>query len=409
MDRGKGAERANSAEGGDVGKHRPEGERQLQHAAEIMGGFADETGLTSGRPARRYLWTDALGVCTSLGLHEETGDDRWRRLALDLVDQVHRVLGWHRPDDRREGWISGLDEEEGARRPTAGGLRIGKEAPERGPSEPYRPREEWDRDGQYYHYLTRWAHALNRTWRVTGDRRYQRWAVELMQGGHGGFVLGGDPGNGGGGPRGRRSVAWKMSIDLSRPLVPTEGEHDPLDGLVTVRTLRATSPEDGDVLEAEERELAEMCRGRHWVTDDGLGLGGLLALAWWTAWLGDRGGGDPELLEILLRDAAAGLSEFERAAELDAPAGWRLAFRELGLATGLSAAERLVAAAGEGGEVSVPAGPADSLRDYLPLRREIEEFWLREEHRKASTWREHRDISRVALATSLAPGGYLDL
>lgn len=58
----------------------------------------------------------------------------------------------------------------------------------------------------------------------------------------------------------------------------------------------------------------------------------------------------------------------------------------------------------------MPAGPADDLRDYLPLRTEIEEYyWLREEHRQASTWREHRDISRVALATSLAPGGYLDL
>jgi len=25
------------------------------------------------------------------------------------VDQVHRVLGRHRPDDRRSGWIGGLD------------------------------------------------------------------------------------------------------------------------------------------------------------------------------------------------------------------------------------------------------------------------------------------------------------
>lgn len=405
--------------------HAPDRERRVETAAEILESFADETGVTSSRPQRRYLWTDAFAVCTCLGLHAETGGERWRELAVELVDQVHRVLGRHRGDDPREGWISGLDEGEGREHPTAGGLRIGKERPERGPSEPYRPREEWDRDGQYYHYLTRWAHALNRTWRVTGEASYHRWGVELMEAAHDGFVRDVDPGNGNGRSDGSRSLAWKMSIDLSRPLVPTGGEHDPLDGLVTVRTLRATAPDDEHVLEDEERALAEMCRGRHWVTDDGLGLGGLLALAWWTAWLGarGRGRGDRELLEVLLEDAAAGLSEFERAAELDAPAGWRLAFRELGLAVGLSAAERLVAAAGEDGgdrstrlgastpepgEVPVPRERARRLQDYLPLREEIEEYWLDPDHRTASTWRDHRDISRITLAASLVPGGYLD-
>ncbi len=343
---------------------------------------------------------------------------------------MHRTLGRHRPDDCREGWISGLGAEEGARHPTAGGLRIGKDEPERGPSEPYRPREEWDRDGQYYHYLTRWAHALNRAWQTTGDRDFHRWAVELMQAAHDGFVRNGAAPTTGPGPkRGTsgeadgRSIAWKVSIDLSRPLVPTEGEHDPLDGLVTVRMLRATAPAGDTVLEDEERELVEMCRGRRWITDDGLGLGGLLTLAWWTAWLGAREHGDPELLEILLEDAAAGLSEFERAVELDAPAGWRLAFRELGLAVGIGAAERLLAAAGAGGgqateggrlaepvEADVPsAGLAGPLRNYLYLREEIEDFWLEAENREAPTWRDHRDISRVTLAASLAPRGYLGL
>ena len=33
-------------------------------------------------------------------------------------------------------------------------------------------------------------------------------------------------------------MVWKMSIDLSRPLVDSQGQHDPLDGLVTSLGLR---------------------------------------------------------------------------------------------------------------------------------------------------------------------------
>ena len=34
---------------------------------------------------------------------------------------------------------------------------------------------------------------------------------------------------------------WKMSIDLSRPLVASMGQHDPLDGFVTCAELDATA------------------------------------------------------------------------------------------------------------------------------------------------------------------------
>lgn len=99
-------------------------------ARELMADFAVRTGLEDGqtRP-RRYLWTDAYAVCNFLGLGQT-------RLALCLVEQVHHVLGRHRDDDPRDGWISGLDDAEGERHPTGGGLRIGKELPERRPDEP---------------------------------------------------------------------------------------------------------------------------------------------------------------------------------------------------------------------------------------------------------------------------------
>jgi hypothetical protein len=51
----------------------------------------------------------------------------------------------------------------------------------------------------------------------------------------------------------------------------------------------------------------------------------------------------------------------------------------------------------------------DSLIQYAPLGDAIESFWLEPANRQASTWREHRDINLVMLATSLAPEGYLTL
>lgn len=74
---------------------------------------------------------------------------------------------------------------------------------------------------------------------------------------------------------------------------------------------------------------------------------------------------------------------------LGAPAARRLAFRELGLAIGLAAAERL------------------GVTPFPTLREQIQTFWLVAEHRRAASWTEHQDINDVMLATSLAPDGYL--
>ena len=94
---------------------------------EVMIEFARRTGLSpAAKSPRRYLWADAFAVCNYLGLYGRTGDQKYRDLALDLVDQVHHTLGRYREDDPRSGWISGRGEREGERHPTIGGLRIGK-------------------------------------------------------------------------------------------------------------------------------------------------------------------------------------------------------------------------------------------------------------------------------------------
>ena len=72
------------------------------------------------KPSRRYLWTVAFALCNFLGFYRETGDDKYLRLALALVDQVHGILGRHRQDDPRSDRISGLDDcEERSIRPPA--------------------------------------------------------------------------------------------------------------------------------------------------------------------------------------------------------------------------------------------------------------------------------------------------
>jgi hypothetical protein len=47
--------------------------------------------------------------------------------------------------------------------------------------------------------------------------------------------------------------------------------------------------------------------------------------------------------------------------------------------------------------------------EFVPLRKEIEQFWMDDENREGSTWIEHQEINMVMLATSLAPGRFLTI
>jgi hypothetical protein len=377
-------------------------------AVDLMAGFADRTGLTSEHEQRRYLWTDGFAVCNFIGLSRTTGDEGYGELALQLVDRVHHVLGRHRSDDPRTGWISGLDDREGEKHPTRGGLRIGKPLGERAAGEAFDERLEWDRDGQYFHYLTRWMHALDLVARSTRQPRFNVWARELARTAHAAFVHQPTAGSG-------SRMYWKMSIDLSRPLVSSMGLHDPLDGLVTLVQLGATASDlsgsaEGPDIGDQVTDFASMVKDRDWTTPDPLGIGGLLMDALLVEQLMRRGVfPEGRLLEDLLGAARTGLQHFARGGELDRPAAMRLAFRELGLAIGLHAVERLSQATLEHpGRPEVRARLEDLMR-HVSLRERIESFWLDSGHRRAPSWSEHQDINEVMLATSLAPDGCLVL
>jgi hypothetical protein len=384
----------------------------LPMVRKLMNQFAETTGLMSPKKIpRRYLWTDAFAVCNFLELYSQTGEAKYLQLAVSLVDQVHNVLGRHRPEDPRKGWISGLEDEEGKKHPTKGGLRIGKSLDERKADEPPDEKLEWDRDGQYYHYLTKWMHALHQISRATQDSKFTLWALGLAKTAHAHFVY--DPGSG------RKRMFWKMSIDLSYPVVPSMGHHDPLDGLVTYRELQAAAPKDLGAsaeydLTPEISEMAAICAGKSWVSDDPLGIGGLLADAYRVFQLTLDGGHNHfDLLEVMLKSALPGLKSFLEQGPLNLPAHYRLPFREFGLSIGLGAVKRMAKRINSPFEKSADLARLEptirQMTPYLPLIEEIEKFWLEPLRQKAETWIDHQDINRVMLATSLAPDGFLNL
>ncbi len=377
-------------------------------ARAFMDAFAEETGLTgSGQAPRRYLWTDAFAVCNFLELDRLGCGATYRQLAVELVDQVHEVLGRHRDDDARSGWISGLSDNEARAHPTKAGLRIGKKLGERAPDEAFDDRLEWERDGQYYHYLTKWAHALCQVAAVSKDIGYRRWAFELGQTMHRRFCHAE--------PAGKR-LYWKMSIDLGRPQVDTMGHHDPLDGLVTfseICHLAGAAAADCS-LDNEITELTAICRHQTWATADLLGLGGLLfdAHRIMQICVADDRSDFGAILAEILRDCASGVDFLAGQNNLASRAEERLAFRELGLAIGLHAVPRMVALLETTPRLDADGSIASSLERLaanLAIGPDIEDFWSDPVNQRVASWQGHEDINKVMLATSLIPHGFLEL
>jgi hypothetical protein len=214
-------------------------------------------------------------------------------------------------------------------------------------------------------------------------------------------------------------MVWKMSIDLSRPLVDEQGQHDPLDGLVTCLELRNVANALGGPhaldLAPQIAVLTTMAENQPLATADPLGTGGLLSAAYTLAQLtlvGVQGYGS--LLNTLLDEASPGLEYSARDRDaLAMPADYRLAFRELGLSIGLRALKRTQQLAAQHMDVfdSVPSlgSRLERLIPFVPLIDALEDFWLEPANQESETWKNHEDINAVMLATSLAPEGYLAL
>ena len=371
-------------------------------AAQLMSRFASRTGLyPASQEERRYLWTDAFAVCNFIELFARTGDELYRRCATDLIDRVHHALGRYRADDYRRGWISGLQDEAGKRHPTRGGLRIGKPLKERQAGEPIDERLEWDRDGQYFHYLTKWMHALCRAAIVGGDPAHAEQALELGEAAFRGFACRSASENVVG-------IYWKMSTDLSRPLTFAMGLHDALDGLVTFREVQHAISKmhvksgTGD-LTAAIASTSDLCRSRDWVTSDPLGIGGLLFDACRLSQLPQRRG-DDDLLEGIKNACEDGVRALIASRLLARPASRRLAFRELGLAIGLKAIPMIVEPAHA---MKIRGRLQEWYLPYQSLAEEIIDVWLPCAKSPDESWQAHEDINDVMLATALIPDTFL--
>ena len=377
----------------------------------IMLEFAARTGLSdANNEPKRYLWTDAFAVCNFLELYRKSSQTTWLDQAKQLVNQVHGMLGNYRKDNKRQGWLSGLENETARQHPTMGGLRIGKPLKERQQEEPFDSALEWGKDGQYFHYLTKWAHALHGVYRATRQSNYQQWAVELMKITYAAFSYIG--------PRGGKRLYWKMSTDLSRPLVPSMGQHDPLDGLLTCMELEATKslPEkySEQSLKGEIDELKHICTGQRWATNDALGIGGLLTDAYRIVQLITLDFlYDTSLLDILLNDIIISLKAYINENPLGLPASNRLAFRELGLAIGLQAINLMLEVIQQYPTkfrgVNRTNILLEQLNAYIPIYQQINKFWLQKTSQNTPSWMDHEDINSVMLASSLSPHSYLTI
>lgn len=366
-----------------------ENDERLTHARKLLDDFSNRTGITGneGDPSRRYLWTDAFAVEACFGIARIFEKEEYRTRALKLIGLVHEHLGRHHPEDQRKGWISGLPEEEGKLHPTRGGLRIGKRLPERRTDESYNSQLEWERDGQYFHYITRWITALLQAGDETGEARYAIWAQELMLAA-GKFLYQNNTGAG---------MYWKMDTELSRPLVVSMGAHDPLEGLICTKSIQKALPEQASKLDTLVQKFEQLCSGREWSTSDSLGIGGLLLNTLHAALL------DPSSQKLipdvkpkkLFEESLFSLKIFSSCFAEKQNVNRRLAFRECGLSLGIKAFH------GMRNKITTPHLPINKLEKYLYIPEQIETFWLLSENQQTHAWQGNLDINEISLACSL--------
>ncbi|KAL7277208.1 hypothetical protein ACG7TL_009057 [Trametes sanguinea] len=322
----------------------------------------------------RYLWTDAFGVLDFLTLGALTSDTVYNTLAARLIQAVHDTLGRTRDGARR---LPGASDEH----PLAGGLRIGKEDEEEDPG--------GDGDGQYHHYLTIWMFALNRMTRATGERRYNDLAIELAKAIHPRFVCDRESA--------RPRMYWKMSIDLTRPMVRSEGNLDPIDGYVVFTLLQETH-EGGDknVLAQEIDEYRRILetKWRRYVSDDPLDLGMTL----WTAHWFD--GKEPWATELSRRAAVCLRALNEEEKYFDTPTRYRLAFREFGTCLGA----RCLVAKLAGGTGKAEADEKAYWEAFI--ERLLRSWSASVDHEPPSVREKLQPITMVMYATALIPGAF---
>ncbi|KAF4635536.1 hypothetical protein G7Y89_g2558 [Cudoniella acicularis] len=310
----------------------------------------------SGGHKGRYLWTDAFGVLNFLTLYHETSQEKYLAFARAFVQSVHEILGRTRDGDTR---LPGASDSS----PLAGGLRIGK-IDATGP----------DGDGMYHHYLTLWMFALNRLSVAAHDPSYNEMAITLAKAIHPHFLRKSESDK-------AMGMVWKISCDMKRVLVPSEGHLDAATGYVVFKLLREVAAARGgeeDVLKEEIKDYEVLMEreGRLSASSDTLDLG--MALWMCHFFKGEEEWAD-ELGSKCLVNARKLLKE--DGGMLDRDPRYRLAFREFGTCLGIKCFD---------GD------------EFLLMRvTDVIKFW--EDYMKDVTPDDLRPISMVMYAAALIP------
>ncbi|KAK9853035.1 hypothetical protein MYU51_007611 [Penicillium brevicompactum] len=361
----------------------PRFDRFGQAMESLYGRFADIENPKAWTPPSmpgghrgRYLWTDAFGVINLITMHKEISkcdnhandDNQYLILADRLIETVHDVLGRQR---------DGLSRLPGATdaNPLGGGLRIGK-------TDNYGS----DADGQYHHYLTVWMFALNRMAMATGDVKYNRHAVQLAKAIHPKFFIDRAAAE----PR----MIWKMDIELSKPMVKSEGNLDPIDGYVVFRLLQssAMAAGDGEVLKEEIGDYKRTMdrKGEHFVSSDTLDLGMTL----WTAhWFSRTEDWAADLINKCFEQM---YNLFETNQYLERNIKFRLAFREFGTCMGIQCEA----------EVNTEKDRSVDMKCYSDAIIAAWDPYMELSISENLTPEDLRPITRVMYAAALIPGAF---
>ena len=119
------------------------------------------------------------------------------------------------------------------------------------------------------------------------------------------------------------------------------------------------------------------------------------------------------MLKSLLEDIDISLQVFIKHNTLNLSAKDRLAFRELGLAIGLSAIPLMQTSINQNTErfkhINQLTILLTQILRFYPLCDFIKVFWSESKNRTVNSWTEHADINNVMLATCLAPDSYLKI
>ncbi|KAL3940525.1 MAG: hypothetical protein SGBAC_004953 [Bacillariaceae sp.] len=406
-----------------------ERKQRKQTAEDLLDRFAIRTGLEkldlqanndtinhrSSSRRRRYLWTDAFALANYTNLNQDkekrpSGEATiYQEYAMHLIDAVHETLGKHRLDHKEPQkagiWLPNASDEH----PTSGGLRIGKPKDERPPNLPCDIETEWDKDGQYFHYLTKWATALDMITRKCGNTKYTKWAMELLQVASSKFVTH---------QYGRPQMYWKLSIELDRPQVASQGARDALEGYILATRLIGTCEECQIFFSPLLPSMFNLQRIFHSMihvveSNDPLELGGMLLDMCQLCALQKQMGSDDHrktLLNDLQKAVLSGLESIVQTKELEGPPDERTPFRELGLSLGLRAAERVLLDESNNSSPSFfttpplpKLQPFEEILVYLPVAEQIETYWMDPEHKSTKSWRDHLDMNDIMLASTLNP------